>query len=94
MRGAAIYALWMQSDIFAQIAATAWNRQNGRYRRTSNGKTIVKLHNIMNKNLIQFDGRRSAYASPSVRTCKCVTERGFAQSSDFNDLDFENRDEE
>lgn len=48
----------------------------------------------MNKNFIKCDGGRNAYASPSVRVCKCVTERGFAQSSDFNDLDFENRDEE
>jgi hypothetical protein len=54
----------------------------------------TKTSYIMNKNFIQCDGGRSAYASPSVRTCKCVTERGFAQSSDFNDLDFENRDEE
>lgn len=46
----------------------------------------------MDKKFIK--GGSSAYASPSVRTCKCVTERGFAQSSDFNDLDFENRDEE
>lgn len=84
----------MQSDIFAQIAATAWNRLPMTEPADMQRKTILKLHNIMNKNFIQCDGGRSAYASPSVRVCKCVTERGFAQSSDFNDLDFENRDEE
>lgn len=48
----------------------------------------------MNKTLSIRDGRCCMYAPPSLRICKCVTERGFAQSSDFNDLDFDNRDDE
>ncbi len=48
----------------------------------------------MNKTQFFSDSRRTTYAPPSLRTCKCVTEKGFAQSSDFNDLDFDNRDDE
>jgi len=48
----------------------------------------------MNEKTSVRDVRNCIYAPPSLRTCKCVTEKGFAQSSDFDDLDFDNRDEE
>ena len=48
----------------------------------------------MNKTGLIRDVRRNSYAPPSLRTLKCATEKGFAQSSDFNDLDFDSRDEE
>ena len=35
-----------------------------------------------------------AYVSPALHVCNCTMERGFAGSSDFNDLDFDKRDEE
>ncbi|MGN0006548.1 MAG: hypothetical protein ACI35T_00450 [Alistipes sp.] len=37
---------------------------------------------------------RIGYATPVLRICNCLIERGFAGSSDFNDLDFDKRDEE
>ncbi len=48
----------------------------------------------MNKTQSVRNVRHRAYAPPSLRTCECVTESGFAQSSDFDNLDFDNRDEE
>lgn len=35
-----------------------------------------------------------AYSAPALVECKCTIERGFAGSTDFDDLDFDKRDEE
>lgn len=35
-----------------------------------------------------------AYSAPALAVFECTIERGFAGSSDFDDLDFDKRDDE